>query len=372
MNLLVATRKGLFQLSTQRNSRARSGHPLRVNVERHDFPGDALSQVLVDPRDGCWYAAQNLGHFGVKLKRSVDRGLHWLDMNAPTFPAKPQAGPWADDPTPWNVEQLWSLSAGGADCPGELWAGCLPAGLFHSMDFGQSWRLIEPLWLNEARREWFGGGYDHAGIHTILVDPRDPRCISIAISCGGIWKSLDRGASWRLIGEGQTADFLPSEQANNLNQQDPHCLAACAAYPDVQWIQHHGGQYRSSDGGEHFERLQQGSGQDFGFAVAADPINPMRAWFVPAVADAKRFPKHGALAVLRTDDGGKTFKTFTEGLPSQHCYDLVYRHGLIVDSTGKRLAMASSTGHLWLSENAGKRWQVVPMLLPPIYALAFC
>ena len=58
---------------------------------------------------------------------------------------------------------------------GRLWAGCMPAGLFVSDDRGASWRLVESLWERPERRGWFGGGYDHAGIHSILVDPRDRR-----------------------------------------------------------------------------------------------------------------------------------------------------------------------------------------------------
>jgi hypothetical protein len=363
MKILLATRKGLFEVHAQQSN---------ASIMRHDLPGDALSQVLVDQRDGSWYAAQNLGHFGVKMKRSIDRGITWQDIAAPAFPIKPTTGPWADDPCPWNVDQVWELVAGGADQPGELWAGCIPAGLFRSKNYGRSWQLVESLWLNEARREWFGGGYDHPGIHSILIDPRDANHITLGISCGGIWKSQDRGHTWQLIGDGQEADYLPPEQTAQLNQQDPHRLVQCATSPEVQWIQHHAGQYRSSSGGKNFKRLNRGSGQDFGFAVAADPNNSRRAWFVPAVADGQRFARNGALCVLRTDDAGDTFKEYRDGLPQHSCYDLIYRHSLIVDGTGAKLAMASSTGHLWFSEDAGARWQVAKMLLPPVYALSFC
>ena len=39
-----------------------------------------------DHRDGSWYAAMNLGHFGVKLKYSPDRGKSWEDRAAPAYP----------------------------------------------------------------------------------------------------------------------------------------------------------------------------------------------------------------------------------------------------------------------------------------------
>ena len=58
--LLVSTRKGLFALR-------RNGAGWRID-EAH-FLGDNVTLALVDRRDGAWYAALNLGHFGVKLRR---------------------------------------------------------------------------------------------------------------------------------------------------------------------------------------------------------------------------------------------------------------------------------------------------------------
>lgn len=360
--VLVASRKGLFVIEGA-NGHWRQGDP--------HFAGDALSQVLVDPRDGAWYAALRLGHFGVKLRRSLDRGASWSELTAPAFPEKPAAGPWADDPTPWSVDMVWALAAGGTEEAGTLWAGCLPAGLFRSDDSGASWQLADSLWLDERRREWMGGGYDHAGIHTVLVDPRNARHVTIAISCGGVWQTHDGGRHWVLTGEGLRADFMPEERAFDPNIQDPHRLALCAAQPDHLWLQHHCGIYRSTDGGQRWAPIAAPEPSGFGFAVACDPHRPERAWFVPAQADACRFPVSGRLVVNRTDDGGQTFTAFGSGLPQAHAYDLIYRHALVVAPDGKTLAMASTTGSLWISENAGEHWHTVTTHLPPVAALAW-
>ena len=95
-------------------------------------------------------------------------------------------------------------------------------------------------------------------------------------------------------------------------------------------------------------------GDDFGFAVAAHPKDPKTAWFVPGIKDELRMPRDGALAVTRTRDGGKTWETLREGLPQRDAYDLVYRHGLDVDATGMQLAMGSTTGALWTSDECGR------------------
>ena len=65
------------------------------------------------------------------------------------------------------------------------------------------------------------------------------------------------------------------------------------------------------------------------------------------------------------------WQSLRDGLPQQDAFDLVYRHGLDVDSTGTQLAMGSTTGALWTSDNAGERWSLVNAHLPPIYAVRF-
>jgi len=108
---------------------------------------------------------------------------------------------------------------------------------------------------------------------------------------------------------------------------------------------------------------------DFGFVVVAHPKEQGTAWFVPAIKDELRVPRDGALAVTRTRDGGATWETLSEGLPRRDAYDLIYRHGLDVDESGTQLAMGSTTGSLWVSENSGEQWRLVNAHLPPIYAV---
>jgi len=360
--LLVATRKGLFALHGAGNDWA---------INAHHFPGEPVTAVLADARDGNWTAALRLGHFGVKLHRSADRGQTWREVAAPAFPPKPTEGPWSDDATPWSVDLIWALAAGGPDQPGVLWAGCIPAGLFRSADFGATWSLNTPLWEQPGRRHWMGGGYDHAGIHSIVVDPRDAAHVTVAVSCGGVWQTRDGGEHWTLTASGMKADYLPAENAEDGNAQDPHCLVQCAASPDTLWVQHHCGIYRSADGGERWNGITAPAPSGFGFAVACDPHNPQRAWFVPAKADACRIPVDGRMVVNRTDDGGASFQTFSSGLPQTHAYHLVYRHGLDVSADGRTLAMASTTGGLWISADAGEHWAAVSNDLPPVAMLRF-
>lgn len=77
------------------------------------------------------------------------------------------------------------------------------------------------------------------------------------------------------------------------------------------------------------------------------------------------------MVVNRSRDGGRRFETFRQGLPQQHAYDLVYRHGLAVADDGRHLLMGSTTGGLWSSADAGENWQAVAHNLPPTFALRF-
>src|SRR5438270_829225 len=81
------------------------------------------------------------------------------------------------------------------------------------------------------------------------------------------------------------------------------------------------------------------------------------AAFVPAHSDTHRMPVEGRMTVTRTRDGGASFETFGEGLPSHDAYHLVYRYGLAVSEDGNTLAMGSTTGGLWTSEDGGATWQ---------------
>ena len=82
-------------------------------------------------------------------------------------------------------------------------------------------------------------------------------------------------------------------------------------------------------------------------------------------------PRDGAVCVTRTDDGGASYEILRHGLPQRDAHDLIYRHGLDVDGNGERLAMGSTTGALWCSDNGGRSWQPVNAHLPPIYAVRF-
>ncbi len=319
--LFVATRKGLFRF--ERRTQA------AWECARVSFLGTQVSAVLVDPRDGAVYAALAHGA-GARLLRSEYGDDAFEEIATLGF-------------------QVWSLEAGGADQAGVQWAGTVGAGLFRTRDCGASWELV---WRPA------GASAPEAGIHSVCVHPRDPASVIVAASVGGVWATADGGSTWE-------------SHAKGMRTHDVHRLVQCQRNPDALWAQHRSGIFRTSDAGTTWQEVTGVAPSAFGFTVAVHPRDPNTAWFVPAVSDACRVPVDARFVVTRTRDGGRSFESLRRGLPPEPSYDTVDRHGLAIDSGGQRLAMGSTTGNLWISDDQGELWRPVSAHLPPIHAVRF-
>jgi hypothetical protein len=360
--VMISTRKGLFEAEKKGRSWA---------VSDSHFVGDNVTLTMHDPRDGTDYAALNHGHFGIKLHRRDKGKKKWVEITTPAYPEKPEGlvdkDGWGKD-VKWATQLIWALEPGGPKEKGVIWAGTMPGGLFRSRDRGKSWELIETLWRHPDRNKWLGGGAEIPGIHSICVDPRDSNTVRIAVSCGGVWVTKDAGKTWKQSAHGMRFDQGPKEEAENPDAQDPHMMVQSPSDPTKFWVQHHCGIWKSVNDGVTWTEVRA-KPSSFGFGVVVHPKDANTAWFVPGIKDEKRIPVDGKLVVTRTKDGGKTFKSLTKGLPQKHAYDLVFRHGLAIDDSGKKLAMGSTTGNVWVSENGGDSWSQVSSTLPQVYAV---
>jgi photosystem II stability/assembly factor-like uncharacterized protein len=354
--ILLGTRKGLI---AYRNGRAGWA------VENLSFEGQPVSIAYADPRTATWWAGLDHGHWGVKLHRSADRGKNWEEVPAPAYPE----GAEITDGQPAATRYIWSMAHGGHDHHSRFWIGTDPGGLFSSHDGGASFQLVESLWNHPTRKKgWFGGGRDQPGIHSIVVDPRNEDHLHIGISCAGIFETNDGGKNWEVRNQGLRAEFLPDPETGV--GHDPHILIAAPTDPDVLWQQNHCGIFRSVDGAGSWQEVSEPEGPArFGFAIAVADDDPEQAWVAPAHSDGNRTAIQGALCICRTDDGGKTWKELRQGLPQQHCFDIVYRHALA--SSGDALVFGTTTGNLFFSGDRGENWETLNNYLPMVYSVQF-
>ena len=354
--LLLGTRKGFLTYRRQNGTFA---------YDATHFRGIPASLAVADSRNGRWWALLDHGHWGCKLHRSDDQGKNWTEIEAPKFPE----GEEVKDGVPAVLRYLWAFAEGGTDHPDRIWIGCEPGGLFRSDDGGDSFELVRSLWDHPTRKEgWFGGGRDHPGIHSIVVDPRDSNRLWIGISCAGVFESRDAGKTWAIRNKGLKADFLPDPDSEV--GQDPHIVVACPSNPDAMWQQNHCGIFRTTDAGANWSECGQSGGPaHFGFAVAVDENDPDTAWVVPAESDEIRVAVDKSLCVCRTDDGGRTWTDFRTGLPQGDAFDIVFRHAL--DVSGDELVFGTTTGNLYHSVDRGETWKAISHNLPLIHSVQF-
>ncbi len=355
-NLLLGTRKGLIQYQKNGSSWIHS---------KTDFLGIPVSLTFVDSRTDTWWACLDHGHWGVKLHRSVDMGKTWEEVEAPKF----EEGYEVKEGVPANVSYIWAMTHGGDDNPGTLFTGTDPGALFKSTDNGDSWQLVESLWDHPTRKDqWFGGGRDNPGIHSIVVDPRDSDHIQVGISVAGVFKSVDGGKSWNPSNKGLSADFLPDP--NSEVGQDPHLLIRAPSNPEVLWQQNHCGIFVSRDDSKNWTKVSQDKEvgpADFGFAIAVHEQKANMAWVAPGISDEVRIAVDQALCICRTDDYGETWTELRNGLPQENCFDIVYRHAM--DISGDSLVFGTTTGNAFYSDDLGESWKRLSSELPMIYSV---
>lgn len=352
--IILGTHKGLLLLDSE------SGQ-----LMREFYAGVPVSYAFHDKRTNVIWAGVDHGHWGRKLHFSLDMGKTWEETAAPKYPEGLEIEPGK----PAMCSYLWVIEPGGADEPERLYIGTEPGGLFKSDNGGETFELVETLWNHPSRPDnWFGGGRDFAGLCSIIVDPRDSKHITIGISVGGVYETTDGGETWQGRNKGLFANYLPEPEQEY--GHDPHFVIASPSNPNVLWQQNHCGVFRSTDCGQQWINISQPNGPvNFGFTIAVDEKDENVAWVVPAVSDEMRIAVDRALCVSRTDDGGKTWTAFRNGLPQQNCYDLVFRHAL--DIQGDTLVFGTTNGNVYISKDRGESWHCLGDSFPPVYSVRF-
>jgi photosystem II stability/assembly factor-like uncharacterized protein len=341
---LVGTRKGLFDVRRKGASWA-IGEPL--------LKGQAIANAVRDPRNRSVWASIDHGHWGVKLSRSRNDGKSFAEAPPPKYPAKSKKA----------AKYYWCLEPGHVTEPDTFWVGTEPGGLFETRDDGETWMLNKRLWELCVKDSWFGGGRNEPGVHSIEIDPRDARRMHVGVSCGGTLETRDGGATWEYRNQG--VKTVGPEGV------DVHRLKRAPSEPDVLWQSNHMGMWRSENQGKTWTDVAKKPYVQFGFPMVVHPKKSKVAWFVPMDSDGARMAVGGALVVMKTVNGGGTWQQRREGLPQKDAWDFPLRHAVDVGADGETLAMGTTSGNLYVSEDGGDSWKALSRNLPLIYSVRF-
>ncbi|MBV8834845.1 MAG: glycoside hydrolase, partial [Acidobacteriaceae bacterium] len=202
--------------------------------------------------------------------------------------------------------------AGVPSQPSTFYIAQVNGGVFKTNDYGRTWN---PIFDSE----------ESGSVGAIAIAPSDPNIIYVGsgeglqrpdLSTGnGIYKSVDGGKSWTHLGLRDA-------------QQIPH-IAIDPRNPDKLFVAVLGhpygpneerGIYRSTNGGQTFEKVLYKDENTGGNDVEIDPSNPDIVY--ATLWEARQGPWENAAwsgtagGIFKSKDGGKTWQPLTTGLPT--------------------------------------------------------
>ncbi|MGE3805967.1 MAG: WD40/YVTN/BNR-like repeat-containing protein [Gemmataceae bacterium] len=363
VRVLVGTRKGAFLLTSD-------GKREQWEVSQPLFAGWQIYHMKGSPADpNRIYASQQTDWFGQIMQRSSDGGATWETVdNKFVYEGTPGTHLFYDGkPHPWEFKRIWHLEPSLSD-PDVVYAGAEDAALFKSSDGGTSWQELAGLRTHPSGQYWQPGAGGMC-LHTILIDPKNPERIYIAISAAGAFRTDDGGKSWQPINRGLVSRYeLPHPEA-----EVGHCVHRIAmhpARPDVLFMQKHWDVLRSDNAGDSWHEVSGNLPTDFGFAIDVHAHEPETIYVVPIKSDSEHFPLDGALRVYRSRSGGNDWEALSNGLPQSNCYVNVLRDAMCVDTLDPcGVYFGTTGGQVYCSSNGGDRWQPIVHDLPAVVSV---
>ncbi len=247
-------------------------------------------------------------------------------------------------------DEVWSFAA-DPRLPGRLYLGVSPALLYRSDDGGETWTACESVRRIPGYERWTFPPPPHIPhVRSIAPDPRVAGVVYIGVEEGGVYRSPDGGETWESLNEGLYWDVhavLPAPDGRRL------------------YATTGGGFYRSADGGRSWQHAMTGLDRRYTVTLALSPRQAGERLYVAAAATPPPGWREGANAALyRSDDAGERWQRLAGGLPERFD-DMV--SALVVDEEGDVYAAAG--GALYVGRDGGDTWQRLAAGLPRVRAL---
>jgi photosystem II stability/assembly factor-like uncharacterized protein len=342
VTLAVGTEKGAYLLRSD-DRRA------DWNLEGPLFKGWRVTTFGRAP-NGAYLLATGSNWFGAALHRSSDL-REWTQIV--DGPAWPKGGDR-------KLTQIWTLERAGTT----LFAGVDEAGLFRSDDDGETWQSITGLNEHSTRSGW-QPGLGGLAAHRVVIDRADPQRMWVAISAVGVFRSDDGGDTW-----------LPKNQGvpQTVTDQDiddigycVHCIVQDPAEPARLYRQDHRGVFRTDDGGDTWQRIEEGLPAGFGFPIVLEEESN-RLFVIPLESDENRLPTDGQFRVFRSSDGGRSWEISGVGHPQDATFTAVLRGAMDSDQR-KGVYLGTTAGKVIATSDAGDTWRTLPWTFPRILSV---
>ncbi|WP_299899566.1 hypothetical protein [uncultured Aquimarina sp.] len=239
--------------------------------------------------------------------------------------------------------------------PDIIYAGTASGGLWKSTSGGIKW---DPIFDNEAT----------ASIGAIAIQQSNPSVVWVGTGEGnprnslnggyGIYKSLDGGKNWKLMGLEKTRHI----HRVIVDPTDPNIVYVAAI--GSPWGEHpERGIFKTTDGGLTWKKVLFANNKTGAADLVMDPTNPNK--LIAALWEHKRDPwffKSGGegSGLYITHDGGKTWKERTDkdGLPKGD----LGRMGIAIARNKPNIVYAlieAKKNALYKSEDGGFNWKKV-------------
>ncbi len=334
----------------------------RLDLRGPFFAGFGVSAALIDRRQSTprVVAAPNSTWFGTTIQVSKDLGRKFK-------PTKSAPAFTAEDGR--KLANVWSLAAAGDRSA--YYCGVEPAALFHSPDGGDAWEKVPGITDHAHARQWMPGNGGLC-LHTIL---EHGGALHLGISTGGHYASRDGRQTFAPENTGVGVLFMP-----NRFPEFGQCVHKIAAHPDCPerlYMQNHGGAeddstlgvLRSDDGGRSWRSIARGLPSDFGFPIAVHPHQPDVVYVVPLETATRTCPA-GRPSVWRSENAGDSWRRLSAGLPKKDAWFTVLRDALDLDDGSRpSLWFGTTTGQLWRGRDGGEDFECVANSLPPIHCV---